>query len=106
MAARHPSDTNTMHKVHTDVAVLQTQMIHIVEKVQRIQDDVKNLETKIENNYSATTKLIEKLREESKSAHEEINSKISTLEKWRWMIMGAGAAVGALGVEVVSKFFQ
>jgi hypothetical protein len=34
-----------------------------------------------------------------------MSNKISALEKWRWMIMGAGIVIGSLGSFAVSVLF-
>jgi hypothetical protein len=32
--------------------------------------------------------------------------KISSLEKWRWMLMGAGIVIGSLGYDTVAKLLK
>jgi hypothetical protein len=42
----------------------------------------------------------------STSAHSSMSEKISALEKWRWMLMGAGIALGALGHNVLGSLLK
>jgi len=39
-------------------------------------------------------------------AHKELGSKISALEKWRWMMMGAGIVIGSLGFDTVANLLK
>jgi carbamoyl-phosphate synthase small subunit len=36
----------------------------------------------------------------------ELASKVSALEKWRWMLMGAGIVLGSLGFDMVAKLLK
>jgi hypothetical protein len=38
--------------------------------------------------------------------HSNLDKKNTALEKWRWMIMGAGVVVGYLGIDSLSKLFH
>lgn len=91
------------------IIVLETQ-------VNSITSNVEKLEQKIDSNYTTLherisnlrddinhsievkhDKLIEKLDEQSKissAQHAAISQKVQSLEKWRWMIMGAAIVVG------------
>lgn len=91
------------------VATLETQVLNISEDVKRIESRVdgqyeqlhsrindlkEDIRTEIDTKHE---KLIEKLDEHSKSEREEnakMSSKISSMEKWRWMIMGGAVVVG------------
>jgi hypothetical protein len=46
------------------------------------------------------------MRSEDNHAHEKLASKISALEKWRWMMMGAGVVVGSLGFDAIAKLLK
>jgi hypothetical protein len=35
-----------------------------------------------------------------------MSDKISALEKWRWMMMGAGIVLGTLGYDTVAKLLN
>ena len=53
----------------------------------------------------STQELIKGFQEANVKSHSEMSDKISSLEKWRWMIMGAGVVLGSLGFEAASKLF-
>jgi predicted RNase H-like nuclease (RuvC/YqgF family) len=91
------------------VATLETQVSNIAEDVRRIETRVdgqyeqlharisdlrEDIRTEIDTKHE---KLIQKLDEHNKSEKEEndrLSSKISSMEKWRWMIMGGAIVVG------------
>ena len=81
----------------TEVAVLQVQVQNIEEKVGELKEDVKELGVTIEKNNEVTKQTLKSMQDASTSAHKAMDDKISSLEKWRWMMMGAGVALGALG---------
>lgn len=91
------------------VASLETQVVNITE-------DVKRIETRVDGQYqqlhSRISDLRDDIRHEIDDKHErlitkldehaeresvannEMRSKISSMEKWRWMIMGGAVVVG------------
>lgn len=95
--------------VKSRVASLETQMTTLAHSLEKI-------ETKVDNQYSTLhsrisdmrddirneidvkhERVIEKLEEHSKAEAEEnktMSSKIASMEKWRWMIMGAAVVAG------------
>ena len=46
------------------------------------------------------------MREEDIIAHKELASKVSQLEKWRWMLMGAGIVLGSFGFDAIAKLLK
>lgn len=95
--------------VKSRIASLETQMVNVAEDVRRIdgrvdtqyqqlhsrisdlRDDIRN---EIDEKHE---RLITKLDEHSKAEAENnksMSSKISAMEKWRWMIMGGAIVVG------------
>ena len=100
------AQTSTVQKLkqtETEVAVLQVQYGYLNEKVEDIKTGLKDLTLHIDNHMDETHKLIKEFQDENKKQHEETNKKVSALEKWRWMLMGAGVLAGALGLPVVEK---
>ena len=92
-------------ETETEVAVLQVQYSHLSEKVEDVKTSLKDLATHIDTHMDETHRLIKEFQNENKTQHNDVNKKISALEKWRWMIMGAAALAGALGWPMVSKIF-
>lgn len=104
-------DLTTKRDLDTDirVSVLETQVTSIganLEKIEqridenyatlhhRISDMRDDLHKDIETKHD---KVIEKLDAQNKASteqHKAIAEKITTIEKWRWMIMGGAAVVG------------
>ena len=97
------STVQKLKQTETEVAVLQVQYSHLNEKVEDIKTGLKDLATHIDGHMESTHNLIKEFQEENKKQHDEVNKKVAALEKWRWMLMGAGVLAGALGLPVVEK---
>jgi chromosome segregation ATPase len=81
----------------TEVAVLQVQVQNITSDISEIKSDIKELSLSMAKNNEDNHQMLKEMKEASASAHKVMNDKISNLEKWRWMMMGAGIVLGALG---------
>jgi hypothetical protein len=68
--------------------------------------DLKSLHDAIESNADETRRMLKSMREQDVKEHSELASKISVLEKWRWMMMGAGIIIGSLGFPTVSAILK
>jgi len=90
----------------TDVAVLQHEVSHLHEKVDELKVDVKDLHDCLDRNMSETKEFLEKFQEQQTKQHEELAEKVSSIEKIKWMLMGAAAILGATGAEAVQKIFE
>ena len=100
------AQTSTVQKLkqtETEVAVLQVQYSHLNEKVEDIKTGLKDLQTHIDDHMESTHNLIKEFQEENKKQHAAVEKKVTALEKWRWMLMGAGVLAGALGLPFVEK---
>ena len=97
------STVQKLKETETEIAVLQVQYSHLNEKVDDVKTGLKDLSTHIDNHMEETHKLIKEFQTDNKTQHDDVNKKISALEKWRWMLMGAGVLAGALGWPVMSK---
>ena len=95
-----------IQQAETDIAVLQIQVQNIEEKVSEIKTDLKEIQHKMEENSTKQIKLINSMQDSSESAHKSLSEKISALEKWRWMMMGAGIVIGSLGFDTLSKLLK
>lgn len=100
--ARTSRDTTT----ETDVAVLQVEVNHLREDVSEIKSNVKDLQDSIDTSSKNTMSLLKEMQNSAHASHIELNKKISALEKWRYMMMGAGIMLGYFGFEMVAKLFQ
>ena len=97
------SPLTVQQKTETEVAVLQVQYKNLDEKVDELKTDMKDLRDDMKAQTESTHVLIKGFQDSNVSAHKDMASKISSLEKWRWMLMGAGVVIGALGWPAVSK---
>lgn len=95
--------TVKFQQTETEVAVLQVQVENIEQKVGEIKEDVKDLRQTIEAHAEENQRTLKSMAENSASAHKAMSDKISSLEKWRWMMMGAGIVLGSLGYDTIAK---
>lgn len=91
------------------VSVLENQVVNISNTVERlegrVEDQYKTLHHRIselrddvrEDIDSKHEKLIDKLDEHNETSQQHwdsVNSKITQLEKWKWMVMGGALVLG------------
>lgn len=98
--------TVKFQQTETEVAVLQVQVENIEHKVGEIKEDMKDLRKTIDDHAEENQKTLKEMKEASTSAHKAMSDKISALEKWRWMMMGAGIVLGTLGYDTVAKLLK
>ena len=99
------SSVQQIKQAETEIAVLQVQYGNINEKVDALKTDLKDFRNEIKTQIQETHDLIKGFQDENNAQHDEVNKKISALEKWRWMLMGAGVLAGALGFDTIQKLF-
>jgi septation ring formation regulator EzrA len=90
----------------TEIAVLQVQVQNIEQDVSEIKSSLKDMHECLDRNAEETRELLTNMRNEDVAAHKELGSKVSALEKWRWMMMGAGIVIGSLGFDTVAKLLK
>jgi len=90
----------------TEIAVLQVQVQNIEEKVGEIKEDLKSVHECLDRNSEEMKQMIKELQEADSKAHASLAQKVSALEKWRWMMMGAGIVIGSLGFDAVAKLLK
>jgi peptidoglycan hydrolase CwlO-like protein len=95
-----------MPKTETDIAVLQVQVQNITNDISEIKADIKDVNACIARNNEDTHQLLKEMKDASAGAHKSMSDKISALEKWRWMMMGAGIVLGTLGYDTVAKLLN
>ena len=98
--------TVKFQQTDTEVAVLQVQVENIEQKVGEIKQDVKDLRQTIEDHAEQNQKTLKSMAENSTNAHKAMSDKITSLEKWRWMMMGAGIVLGTLGYDTIAKLLK
>lgn len=97
------STVQQIKQTETEIAVLQVQYGYLNEKMDDIKTDLKDLRSHIDGHAAAAQQLITNFQEENKEQHEKVEKKVSALEKWRWMLMGAGILAGAIGFPFIEK---
>jgi hypothetical protein len=90
----------------TEIAVLQVQVKNIELDVSEIKTSIKEMHECLDRNAHETRDLLTSMRNEDVAAHKELGSKVSALEKWRWMMMGAGIVIGSLGFDAIAKLLK
>jgi chromosome segregation ATPase len=90
----------------TDIAVLQVQINNIETKINDLKADLKEVHDCLDKNAEETHRLIKELQESNSDSHKAISDKVSALEKWRWMMMGAGMVIGSFGFDTVAKLLK
>ena len=98
--------TIKMPKIETDIAVLQVQVQNITNDISEIKADIKDVNISMAKNNEDTHQLLKEMKDASAGAHKSMSEKISALEKWRWMMMGAGVVIGSLGFDTIAKLLK
>lgn len=93
-------------KTETEIAVLQVRVNNVEEKFNDIKEDLKQVTASIEKNSEETQKMLNDIKKSADEAHNKLERKISSLEKWRWMLVGAGIVLGSMGFKTISSLFQ
>jgi chromosome segregation ATPase len=93
-------------QVETEIAVLQVQVTNIETKINDIKDSLKQVHECVHINSEETQRLIKELQESNEKSHKTLSEKVTALEKWRWMLMGAGIVVGSMGFDTVAKLLK
>jgi len=98
--------TIKMPKTETEIAVLQVQVQNITNDISEIKADIKDVNVCMVKNNEDTHQLLKEMKEASANAHKSMSDKVSALEKWRWMMMGAGVVIGSLGFDTIAKLLK
>jgi DNA-binding ferritin-like protein len=98
--------TIKMPKTETEIAVLQVQVKNIEQDVSEIKNSLKEMHECLDRNAHETREMLKEMRDEDTKAHASLGAKVSALEKWRWMMMGAGVVIGSLGFDTIAKLLK
>ena len=97
-----------LQKYDTEIAVLQVEFKNLDQKfdtqVIEIKGQVRDVSDKLDRHTEATQDMIREFQTANLQSHIEMAAKIAGLEKWRWMLIGAGVALGGLsysGIEML-----
>lgn len=100
------ASVQNIKQAETEIAVLQVQVQNIEEKIDEMKHAMRDLRDDVVNSNSEMRALLKDMREQDGAAHVELAKKVSGLEKWRWMLMGAGIVIGSLGFDVIAKLLK
>lgn len=95
-----------LKKAETDIAVLQVQVQNVENKIDEIKQDMRNMRNDVANSNNELRDMLKEMKTQDNAAHMELSKKVSGLEKWRWMLMGAGIVIGSMGFDWLSKLLK
>lgn len=101
----NPTSMQQIKQAETDIAVLQVRFSNLDEKMDDLKVDISDIRAEIKDTSEKSTALIKDFQADNVRSHKEMSNKISALEKWKWMIMGAGIVIGSLGSFAASVLF-
>ena len=85
----------------TDIAVLKVEFKNLDIKfdtaLEDVRSDIKTNTDLIKEGNASTQKMLIEFNKSNQESHDLMASKIAGLEKWRWMLIGAGFVLGGLG---------
>lgn len=92
-------------QTETDIAVLQVQVANLDEKIDDLKSDLTEIKESLKQNAQHSSDMLEEFKKENAEQHAELAEKVTSLERWRWMLMGAAALAGAMGFETIQTLF-
>ena len=98
--------TIKMPKTETEIAVLQVEVQNITDVIREIKTDIRDIHVEMVKNNDDTRVMLKGLKDASSNEHQVLSAKITALEKWRWMMMGAGVVIGSLGFDTIAKLLK
>jgi prefoldin subunit 5 len=101
LLAVHETKLTALEMLSTNITELvERRRVEMEDKVQqlhaRISSGERELSTKIDEQYDDILAEIKEMRKESAAQHTELNARITTMEKWMWVIVGGAIVVGVL----------
>lgn len=93
-------------KAETEIAVLQIQVKNLDDKMDEMKSEIKDLHECLDRNMDQTKSILKEFQESTQTQHDELAEKLSSLEKIKWMLMGAAAILGATGMEAIQTFLS
>ena len=91
--------TKRVEQAETEIAVLRVRFDNLDEKMDELKVEVKGLHDGLDRSMNETRTVLKEFQESNKKSHDDLNEKVSRIEKFKWMLMGAAAVLGATGVE-------
>ncbi len=95
-----------VEQAETEIAVLRVRFDGLDEKMDELKVEVKELHDCLDRNMDETKLILKEFQEANAKSHDELADKLSSMEKFKWMLMGAAAVLGATGVEAAKMFMK
>ena len=99
-----------LQQYDTDIAVLKVEFKNLDTKfdtaLQDVKADIKINSDLIKEGNASTHKLLIDFNQSNQDSHESMAVKITALERWRWMLMGAGVVLGTVGYSVIEFYMS
>jgi FtsZ-binding cell division protein ZapB len=95
-----------VEQAETEIAVLRVRFDNLDEKMDDLKLEVQDLHKIVDRNMLETKTILKDFQNYNKKSHDEISDKISSIEKIKWMLLGAAALIGATGVEAIRMIFS
>ena len=90
-----------LQQYDTDIAVLKVEFKNLDTKFDTalldVKADIKTNTDLIKEGNASTHKMLLDFNQSNQDSHDLMAKKIAGLEKWRWMLIGAGFVLGGLG---------
>jgi|TARA_B100001094_G_scaffold103520_1_gene99779 ABC-type transporter Mla subunit MlaD len=110
MAQSQAQAQKQLAQYDTDIAVLKVEFKNLDTKFDTALEDVKaDIKTNtdlIKEGNASTHKMLLDFNKSNQESHDLMASKIAGLEKWRWMLIGAGFVLGGLGYSGIEMMFM
>jgi len=95
-----------VEQAETEIAILRVRFDGLDEKMDELKVEVKELHDCLDRNMDETKVILKEFQEANKKSHDELADKLSGIEKFKWMLMGAAAVLGATGVEAAKMLLK
>ena len=102
----NPGIIDKSKQAEADIAVLEVKVENIEEKIGMLKLDIKDLSNTFAQHAENEIEMIQDMQKSNELTYKSLAEKISNIEKWRWMLMGAGIVIGSLGYDTVAKLLK
>ena len=94
-----------LQQYDTDIAVLKVEFKNLDTKFDTalidVKADIKTNTDLIKEGNASTHKMLNDFNKSNQESHDLMAVKITALERWRWMLMGAGLVLGSVGYSLI-----
>lgn len=97
-------EINLFELLETRRVEAQHQMETLHKRIGDLRDE---LYEEVASSHKEIMKEIREMKEESKTHHEKMDARLHDLERWKWVVVGGGTAIGflvALATDLFSAF--